>query len=828
MKWNRISGTETQSGGAECPDVKCRMIVPTFKMNFRSGFARLALLLLLGAPPLFGQTITNFNPKFGTNGDQITITGTGFVPGIKVFFWNGVQVPAGNIFVNTANQLTVLIVPNGISTGPISVQIGSGSVSQSAQPFTVVGPAPYITDFSPVAGSRNEPNILINGVHFQNATFVRFSGVIAGFAATSDGLQINTTVPATAAIGTNFISVTNPSGTHSNTTPFFVYGPGPFVTNFSPYFGSAPQTVTIRGGHFLPATGKATNVTFNGRLGTSFHVSTDDQLEVNVPNGATTGPLVILSGLGSSFNFTTTSNFFVPPVITAFSPFSGRAGTNLLISGTNFTGATSVTFHGTNGPSTLVVSLPPGNVTSNSIQVTVPGGVTNGPIRVDTPGGQFTTSSNFLVLPSIYGFAPDHGRSQTNVVVTGANFNVSGLVVKFGGVNAQSVSGVSFGQLTAVVPVTATNAPISVTTASGTATSSQIFYLFPGIISFTPTNSGPGTTVTITGQNLLGATNVSFNGANVAIAPNSNNTTLPVTVPNGVSTGPLGVITPGGAVVSVALFYGAPVINSFSPTHGLPNTNVIIFGTNFLDASSVRFNGSNASFNVVNNGQINAVVPPNASTGPITVTAPAGVATSASPFTLDFLSDLVVTITDAPDPVFVSSNLVYRIVVTNSGPFSAPNVVLTNLLPGSVILKSASTTLGTLNTNLNPVTGALGTLGVSGSATITLVVVPQTQGGLSSTVNAASGYTDPTPANATATATTTVLPLPLLSIQVYSPTQVQISWPAALTTFGLQFNDDLHATNGWSAVLTPPFTIGDQKFVIEPIAPNTRYYRLKQ
>jgi large repetitive protein len=792
-------------------------------MNVRSGFVGFTLLLLLGAASSFGQAITNFNPKFGTNGDMVMIQGTGFGGTSKIYFWDGDSPDAlATIFVNNPNEITVTIIPTTARTGPLSVQNGAGPKNQSLQNFNVVGQGPLILNFSPTFGSGNEP-VTITGVHLATATSVRFSGTNAAFTGTTDGQQINTSVPANARVGTNFISVTSPQGSYTNPNPFIVLGPGPYVTNFTPIAGTAGQLVILQGVHFI--TGGATGVNFNGKPGTTFFVNNDNQLQVNAPSGVTTGPLTVLSSLGPAFNYVTTSNFMVPPVITGFTPSSGRVGTNVLITGSNFLGATAVVFSGTGGPFTLPVS--PVVFSNSAMQVTVPAGVVDGQIRVETPAFSFTTSSNFLVPPTIFNFSPTFGRAGTNVIVTGANFNVGTPTVRFGGANA-AVSGVTFGQLTATVPAGASNAPVTVITTSGSNTTSQIFYLFPVIANFAPTNSAPGTTVTITGQNLLGATNVTFNGANANIIAATNNTSLFVAVPNGVITGPINVTTPGGLATNAALFYGVPVINSFTPTHGVPTTVVNIKGTNFFGTSAVQFSGTNGSFTVVHNGQINATVPGDAFTGPIKVIAPAGTATSASPFVIDFLSDLTATVVVSPNPAFVSNSLTYSITISNSGPITAPGVALTNLLPGSVQLIAAATTTGSLNTNQNPVTATFGSMSVAGFATVTLVVVPQTAGLITNTLNAASGYSDPTPADAAAVIITPVFPTPVLAIERYSSTQVQISWPAALTNFALQFNTSLQPANAWTNVGTPPLTVGDQRVVIDSIGPATKYYRLKR
>ena len=78
----------------------------------------------------------------------------------------------------------------------------------------------------------------------------------------------------------------------------------------------------------------------------------------------------------------------------------------------------------------------------------------------------------------------------------------------------------------------------------------------------------------------------------------------------------------------------APTISSFSPTSGPVGTSVTISGTNFTGASSVKFNGTSASYTVNSSTQITATVPSGATTGPISVTNSSGTGTSSSSFTV--------------------------------------------------------------------------------------------------------------------------------------------------------------------------------------------------
>ena len=75
-----------------------------------------------------------------------------------------------------------------------------------------------------------------------------------------------------------------------------------------------------------------------------------------------------------------------------------------------------------------------------------------------------------------------------------------------------------------------------------------------------------------------------------------------------------------------------PSISSI-PVSGTIGTSIVIMGSNFSGATTVTFNGANASFTVDLATQITAVVPAGATTGLIAVTTPGGTATSAADFT---------------------------------------------------------------------------------------------------------------------------------------------------------------------------------------------------
>ncbi len=157
--------------------------------------------------------------------------------------------------------------------------------------------------------------------------------------------------------------------------------------------------------------------------------------------------------------------------------------------------------------------------------------------------------------PTVTSFAPNTGPGGTQVVITGTNFT-GATNVTFGGIPAAAFTVNSPTTITATVPANAVSGPISVTTPNGIASSTTPFQVSPPptIASFTPGSGPVGTSVTITGANLTGATAVSFGGTPVATFSVTSPTTMTATVPAGAGAGPITVTTPGGTGTSPTPF----------------------------------------------------------------------------------------------------------------------------------------------------------------------------------------------------------------------------------------------------------------------------------
>src|SRR5438445_8763378 len=253
----------------------------------------------------------------------------------------------------------------------------------------------------------------------------------------------------------------------------------PTISDFTPASGPVGTSVQINGTNFSGAS----SVKFNN-VSATYAVSSPTVIQATVPSGAGSGPISVTTAGGtaaSTSNFTVTSPPPPAPTISDFTPASGPVGTSVQINGTNFSGASSVTFNNIAAAYTVI--------SPTTIQATVPSAATTGLISVTTDGGTVSSVSNFTVtvsLPTISGFAPASGPVGTSVQINGTNFSGAS-AVQFNGVNA-TYTVTSPTAIQATVPATATSGPISVTTPGGTATSTGNFTV---MVRLTVTKTSP-------------------------------------------------------------------------------------------------------------------------------------------------------------------------------------------------------------------------------------------------------------------------------------------------------------------------------------------------
>jgi uncharacterized repeat protein (TIGR03803 family) len=151
---------------------------------------------------------------------------------------------------------------------------------------------------------------------------------------------------------------------------------------------------------------------------------------------------------------------------------------------------------------------------------------------------------------------PVWGLVGTRVTILGNNLTGTS-AVGFNGASA-AFTVVSDSEITTTVPAGATTGAIQVTTPSVTLSSNTAFRVTPQVLSFSPTSGPVGSTETITGVSLTGATVVSFNGVQATSFTVDSDTKITVTVPTGATSGFVAVRTPGGRGQSATNFTVTP------------------------------------------------------------------------------------------------------------------------------------------------------------------------------------------------------------------------------------------------------------------------------
>ena len=156
------------------------------------------------------------------------------------------------------------------------------------------------------------------------------------------------------------------------------------------------------------------------------------------------------------------------------------------------------------------VSLSILNPSNTSLQVVIPTGTATGTFLVHTNGvGNSTSTFTVTVGPQITSLSANYGASGAIITLTGTNFGATQgtSTITFNGVTA-TASAWSNTAITVSVPSLATTGNVVVTVA-GQASNGIPFTVepAPSITGINPTSGPPGTTVTISGQNLLDAQN---------------------------------------------------------------------------------------------------------------------------------------------------------------------------------------------------------------------------------------------------------------------------------------------------------------------------------
>ncbi|RZK99012.1 MAG: VCBS repeat-containing protein, partial [Hymenobacter sp.] len=283
----------------------------------------------------------------------LTVNGMGFVAGSVINFLGG---PVATTFVS-GTQLTAVIANSyltSISSSYVTVtNPAPGGGTSMGQLFETYLPAPTITSFTPASGPVGT-TITVTGTNFQLVKYVGLASVGSPYATSVTVVSPTTltfVVPTGSVSGP--VGVSTSGGTEYSTDSFIVTAtpsPVPTLTSLSP-------TTTVAGSNAFALVVSGTNFTtsslvnFNGLpLATTYASATQLTAQVPASAVATAGAFGVTvttpapgGGTSAAATFTVTAPV---PTFVSFTPASGLVGATITVTGTNLTGATTLTLNG--------------------------------------------------------------------------------------------------------------------------------------------------------------------------------------------------------------------------------------------------------------------------------------------------------------------------------------------------------------------------------------------------------------------------------------------------------------------------------------------------
>ncbi len=659
----------------------------------------------------------------GSSGITLTVNGSNFAGNSEVR-WN--NSPRTTTFVS-ATQLTATIPSSDlVAAGTATVTVVSpapGGGTSNSLTFTINNPAPTITTLSPnaVTAGGTAFTLTVNGSGFVNGSTVQWNGS-PRTTTFGSATQLTAAIPASdiATAGTANVTVNSPApgGGTSATATFTINNPTPGITTLNPNSattGGAAFTLTVNGSGFV----NGSTVRWNGSARTTtFGSATQLTAAIPATDIASNGSAIVTvvnpapgGGTSNSASFTINQSQNPVPTITTLNPSSATAGGaafTLTINGTNFINDSTVWWNGGFRTTTFVsatqltAAIPATDIaTAGSASVTV----TN-----PAPGGGTTAAATFTInnpAPTLTSLNPNSaaaGGAAFTLTLNGSGF-VNSSTVWWNG-SQRTTTFVSATQLTAAIPAsdiaTAGTASVSVNNpAPGGGSSNNLSFTInnpaPTLTNISPnsaTTGGAAFSLTVNGSNFINGSTVRWNGnARTTTFVSATQLTAAIPASDIASAGTASVTvvtpTPGGGTSNAVSFTinaatPAPTIASLNPGFAIAGGTAFtltVTGTNFVNSSSVQWNGSGRTTTFLSATQLTAAIPAadiaTAGTATITVVTPApgGGTSNAQPF------NIVSRVTSVSAASFFGNELAAESIVAAFGVGMATGVAIADSQP---------------------------------------------------------------------------------------------------------------------------------------------------
>jgi len=490
---------------------------------------------------------------------------------------------------------------------------------------------PTLSSISPAFGVRNSTvAVTLYGTGFTGTTGVTVSGTgvtASGITVVNDTtLTATLTITPTAAIGARNVTVVT---SHGTTNPITFTVETPTLSFIVPTQGARGTSVnvTLYGSGLTgvaAVTVSGTGITVSG---VSALNDTTIQATFNISASATLGnhnvTATSVAGTSNAVTFAVVPP--ATPTLNAISPARGVRSTTVAVklTGSLLNGATAINVTG-GGITVGGVNQISENEVDTSFIISAGAALGTRNVTITTTGGTSNAVTFQVVAPTLSSVSPNVSlRGITNLPLTFTGIGLTGTsaaTVSGSGVTITGVTVVNDTTVTANMTIATSAATgvrnISLTTPDGATNTVPFTVLGSTLNAINPVAGlrGSSVLVTLTGNNLTGATGVTVSGSGVTVSGVTvmNDTTvtatftISATATRGLRT--VTVTTPSGTTNSVPFTVG-PFVAGMTPTSGTHGTgpfSVSLGGAGFTGATALTLSGTPAAGITVSGFTVNS------------------------------------------------------------------------------------------------------------------------------------------------------------------------------------------------------------------------------
>ncbi|WP_051416852.1 MULTISPECIES: IPT/TIG domain-containing protein [Paenibacillus] len=608
---------------------------------------------------ILGPELVSVSPNEGltTGGESVTLTGSRFKTGTKVYFNNKV-VPSTYVNDTTITILT----PSWSKAEAVTVKIVNpdGQFIEQAEGYTYKWPKPEITSIQPNEGfTTGDTLVTLNGSNFLSGAKVYFNDTLVTQTTFYSGSVIKIRTPKWSNAESVNIKIENPDGQTALVEKGYNYilpppPPAPIISSVSPDHGliTGGTEVLVNGSNFING---AKVKLKDQEIATTFVSSTQLKITTPVWASAEIVDVTVTNPDGQAVTKAQAFSFETPPPppapeITSITPNEGKldGGLVITITGANFDTTAKVYFNDTLIQYTVYSKTQIKAVTPKWV---LPGAVDVKVINDDGQVALLEKGFNYLTPPApvLSSISPTTGlvTGGTLVTVNGSNF-VNGVKLTLGNQEIPVIF-VSATQLKFTTPEwqTAETVDIRVTNPDGQTDDLPQAFTFetpppppPMELTNVSPNEGEmagGLLVTLSGKNFDSGAKVYFNDTLVQSTFYSSSTIKLKTPKWSISgTVDVKVVNSDGqsSVISNGFNYlappppPAPILTSVTPNTGLITGGkvVVVTGNNFVNGAKINVGGLEVATTFVSATQLKFTTPAwqSAETVDIRVTNPDG------------------------------------------------------------------------------------------------------------------------------------------------------------------------------------------------------------